>query len=661
MASQNALIPEPRSVEWLPGSFAWRTGLCIACHPEAKREAERLAAWLTDCHGLQLLLSEDPVLPPYSMIVARRAEPFPPPGGADMRPEGYMLHIAEDRITIMGADLSGLFYGVQTLRQLDKGGQQVPAVRIEDWPGLEIRGLHLDLKGCTPTFAYLCEIVALLARHKINTLLIEYEDKFPYERHAALRSPEALTPDELKTFLDLCRDHHIQTIPLLQSLGHVEYILRHDEYAHLREAGGLGQLCPLHPGSRALFQELLAEVLAYHPDATYVHIGADECRDLGKCMCCREAAARRGKAALYIDHLNTCLRHVQSLGLTPIFWADMIRNECVPEIMDLVQPGAVPCDWLHDVTADEVPFVYWGGGERISSRRWLEIDPTKASSRDGRFIEDFSEDQVRIMRKYWDRGRFPLWNDSLPLLKLLAERKAPFLGAGAAKGGTSPNRFYPEWREVFGNLTLWARRAVEAGLLGVISTAWSRWNSLFNPSEPFEYSWYTILTSADYYWYPRPADRAEFDRRFAEVFLGLPDERATRAMRALENTGSAPAAMQLLEPIQGQGSRPLHLAYLLTAAKVAAYQEEARAFLGELDGRVYQFEQGGTPAPERAALTRGLETLMKRQTELAVEFEAALALTLKPADAHEVVQAQLRSLARRLRDYLSLLQACGNA
>ncbi len=35
--------------------------------------------------------------------------------------------------------------------------------------------------------------------------------------------------------------------------------------------------------------------------------------------------------------------------------------------------------------------------------------------------------------------------------------------------------------------------------------------------------------------------------------------------------------------------------------------------------------------------------------------------TLRPADAHEVVQTQFRALARRLRDYLSLLQTGATA
>ena len=520
--------------------------------------------------------------------------------------------------------------------------------------------MHLDLKGCTPTFAHLCELVVTLARHKINTLLIEYEDKFPYERHPVLRSPEALTPDELRAFLDLCRDHHLRTIPLLQSLGHVEYILRHPEYAHLREEGSAAQFCPRHPGSLMLYQELLAEILAYHQDAAYIHIGADECRDLGKCPRCREATAAKGRTGLYLDHVNACLRLVQGLGKTPILWADMIRNACAPELMNRVQPGAIPCDWLYDVSDDEVPFVYWGGGERLTSRRWLELDPTRAASRNGLFIEDLPADQLQVMRKYWDRGRFPLWNDSLPLVKLLTEKRSPVLGCCATKGGTSSRRLFPEWGETFGNIVCWGRRAASAGLLGVFGTTWARWSSLMNPCEPLEYGWYTMLAAADYFWHPRPADRAEFDRRFAQEFLGLPDDTVPRAMRALENTGSAEAAIQLLTPIQGQGLRPTHLVFLLKAAEVAAYQAGARAFLDDLDVRAYQFEgtDGFTiPDAEREVLIRRVEAFLDKRREIAVDLETTLRLTMKPTDAREVVLSQLGGLERRLRDYLQLLRA----
>ena len=65
-------------------------------------------------------------------------------------------------------------------------------------PGPAIVGIHLDLKYHMPRRAYLMEWVRELPACGINTLLVEYEDKFPFAAYPFLRDPEAFTPAELR-------------------------------------------------------------------------------------------------------------------------------------------------------------------------------------------------------------------------------------------------------------------------------------------------------------------------------------------------------------------------------------------------------------------------------------------------------------------------------
>ncbi len=59
-------------------------------------------------------------------------------------PEGYVLEIDEHGIRIEASDEAGLFYGEQTLRQLETDGT-VPYVRIDDAPRFAYRGAMLDV------------------------------------------------------------------------------------------------------------------------------------------------------------------------------------------------------------------------------------------------------------------------------------------------------------------------------------------------------------------------------------------------------------------------------------------------------------------------------------------------------------------------------------
>src|SRR5581483_5266613 len=70
--------------------------------------------------------------------------------------EGYRLHVGPERVEIRARAPRGLFYGVQTLRQLlpeqiessqpVKGVEwRVAAIDIEDAPRFPYRGMHLDV------------------------------------------------------------------------------------------------------------------------------------------------------------------------------------------------------------------------------------------------------------------------------------------------------------------------------------------------------------------------------------------------------------------------------------------------------------------------------------------------------------------------------------
>jgi N-acetyl-beta-hexosaminidase len=96
----------------------------------------------------------------------------------DIGPSGYNLTINKRKITLTAGEPAGLFYGMQTLRQLipADGKGELPCLEITDYPAFGWRGLMLD---CSWTFLrkeYVIKYIDRLAAIKINVLHLHLTD-----------------------------------------------------------------------------------------------------------------------------------------------------------------------------------------------------------------------------------------------------------------------------------------------------------------------------------------------------------------------------------------------------------------------------------------------------------------------------------------------------
>lgn len=94
--------------------------------------------------------------------------------------------------------------------------------------------IHLDLKGAPPSIDYLKSIFPLLHDLGVTSLLIEYEDVFPYN-DVDLRAVNAYTKNDIKTLLQTAKKNNLNVIPLVQTFGHLEFLLKMKKFIHLRE------------------------------------------------------------------------------------------------------------------------------------------------------------------------------------------------------------------------------------------------------------------------------------------------------------------------------------------------------------------------------------------------------------------------------------------
>ena len=193
-----------------------------------------------------------------------------------------------------------------------------------DDQSFRIVGFHLDLRIQVLKPAALHQLADDLAEFGFNTLIMEWEGTFPYESHPLVPNRYAYTSEEISEFITHCQGLGIEVIPLQQSFGHVEYILRHYRYADLREdQKDVSQVCPLEQDlNRSLFTDLFTEMAAMHP-SDYFHIGGDETYLLGHCDECSPFADAHGKSKLYVDHIKMMCEIVIGLGKKPVLWADI--------------------------------------------------------------------------------------------------------------------------------------------------------------------------------------------------------------------------------------------------------------------------------------------------------------------------------------------------
>jgi len=216
--------------------------------------------------------------------------------------------------------------------------------KIDPKDNFPVRGFHLDLRVQVMTMPYLKEFALKLSKAGMNTLIMEYEATYPFQKHPLISNRYSYTLEEIEDFIHYCTKIGIDVIPLQQSFGHVEYILRNYRYTDLRESQkDFSQVCPSKEAlNRELFTDLFKELASTHP-SKYIHIGGDETYLLGQCPICKKKAETEGKSKLYIDHIKMLCDIVIKLGKRPVLWADIALK--YPEAIKLLPKETIFVDW----------------------------------------------------------------------------------------------------------------------------------------------------------------------------------------------------------------------------------------------------------------------------------------------------------------------------
>ena len=292
------IVPQPDRIEPGSGRFVLGPNVRILTPDDAR--AKEIGAFLRtsvkDQTGLALRVAQKPSR-------GRHIELHLDP--AVQGDEAYRLSVAPQRVLITASSESGLFWGVQTLRQLlpqqHAGALAIPALRIDDAPHYAWRGVMLDVARHFLPVPQVERQIDLLSRYKLNVLhwhLTDDQgwririDKYPKLTDVGAWRTEAdgsrsggfYTKQQIREVVEYARQRNVMVVPEIEMPGHASAAIA--AYPELS--------CPKQPiqvpatwgvfadiycvGDEATFSflhDVLDEVAALFP-APYIHIGGDE-------------------------------------------------------------------------------------------------------------------------------------------------------------------------------------------------------------------------------------------------------------------------------------------------------------------------------------------------------------------------------------------------
>jgi hypothetical protein len=361
--NQLKLIPAPKEVQLHEGSFRVRPTTRILVEfghqGEDRIAAETLAEEIRDQSGLKISITGEKVQAKQersTIVLARlqdqRVKAFLASKGlkADsIGDQGYLLFSDKFHLIVAANTGQGLFYGVQTLRQLlrDDGGKLIcPAVSIRDWPSMEWRGVQDDIsRGPIPTEDFMKSQIRILAAYKVNMFALYMEHVFDFASQPLVAPKEAaLTPQEINALVDYAKRLYVTIVPEQQAFGHLHHMLKYEIYSDVAERPHGHVLTPTKEQSYDIIKAMYADLVPLFP-GPFLHVGGDETFELGR----GQTAARVAEVGLgrvYLEHMQKVNGILQPYHKQLMFWGDIALK--YPQLLSILPKDMIAVPWDYD-------------------------------------------------------------------------------------------------------------------------------------------------------------------------------------------------------------------------------------------------------------------------------------------------------------------------
>lgn len=410
-----SIVPQPQSMQVGTGYFNLTTSTAIYTTVNAQSSAELLADLLRSITGFDLPIVSD----------AQAAIRVQLQDG--MESEAYQLLVTESHISLLASSAVGLFYAIQTLRQLlplvlenasasTDALWQIPVVSINDEPRFAWRGLHLDVGRHFYDIGFIKKFIDHMASYKYNIFhwhltedqgwrieIKQYpklteigshrrETPLVSDRYQGDGKPYGgfYTQDEIREVVTYAATRHITIVPEIEMPGHaLAALASYPDLGCVGEGYAVRTTWGIEPdvfcaGKEDVFtflENVLSEVLTLFP-SEFIHVGGDECpKERWKvCPDCQDRIQSEGLAnehELQSYFIRRMEKWINKQGRRLIGWDEILEGGLAPNATVMSwrgsQGGIDAANAGHDVVMSPTTHCYFDYNQSAHTQEVSEI------------------------------------------------------------------------------------------------------------------------------------------------------------------------------------------------------------------------------------------------------------------------------------------------
>jgi hexosaminidase len=423
-----SIIPEPVQMSVQSGTICLTSDSVIFYQPKLISLANYIIDLTHRAFGFKIQINEIPILDSVSLSGENNLYLTEDPTLNVPNSEGYILKITNNAsskgIFITGKTIQGVFYGVQTLRQLfpieiesplkvEGVTWSVPCVDILDYPRFPWRGLMVDEVRHFFGLTFIKRTIDLMALHKLNKLhwhltddegwrieskvypklnttgctrLVSKKWNEEFNTDDPMYYGGQYTQEEIKEVIAYAADRFIEVIPEIEMPGHATApLVAYPEFScekppSIVQTIGVGNklryaYCAGYPPTYEFLQNVLKETISLFP-TDHIHIGGDELpenrwHECSRCQSFLKQNNLRDLDELQIHFAAENIRFLQTQNKTAIGWFDFSVEKLLEKKID---PQKLIFQFWVGSEQKVVTFIRKGGKAIISNHQFCYLD-----------------------------------------------------------------------------------------------------------------------------------------------------------------------------------------------------------------------------------------------------------------------------------------------